>query len=108
MHRASASSLHARPSTFPVPLPSMRHEALWADLDSGKGLWENVPPILREAFRHLLALADETSSRQRFMATEAAQSEAALVARLEKLDEARDRAGRAQAGTDASLAALKG
>ncbi len=108
MQRSAASAASARPSTFPVPLPSMRHEALWADLDSGKGLWENVPPILRQAFRHLLALADETASRQRFMAAEAAQSEAAILARLEKLDEAREKAGRAQAATDASLAALKG
>lgn len=60
----------ARPPSFPTPLPSMRYDALWTDLDSGINIWDNIPAIVRQSFRQLLAMMDETNNRSKFITTE--------------------------------------
>ena len=39
--------------------------SLWSDLDTGTGQWENVPLVLRSAFRALLDHTDEASLKSK-------------------------------------------
>ena len=66
----STSNTMSRPPSFPTPLPSMRYDALWTDLDIGKNMWDNIPAIIRQSFRQLLAMMDEMNNRTKFITTE--------------------------------------
>lgn len=52
--------------------------SIWADMDTGVGMWDNIPPIVRQAFRGLLSIVED---QQRQMDHLRGQLDAADTAR---------------------------
>ncbi len=60
--------------------------SLWADLDGGTGIWENVPTAVRAAFRSLLASV-EAVSKQQVQSIETSESnDQQHIARIQQLE----------------------
>ena len=55
----------ASPSSAASPFPPSSSSLFAADLESGRGQWENVPPVLRAALRALAAQGEEAALRLR-------------------------------------------
>jgi hypothetical protein len=104
---AAAATAAARAAAAPAAPPLIRHDPLWADLDDGRGQWENVPATVRAAFRAVLGAVDASSGRITFLAADAADGAAAADARIGRLEEAWAAADAGARGTQAALAALK-
>jgi hypothetical protein len=74
-------------TTRPPPAGGPRHDPLWTELDAGRGMWENVPSTVRQAFRTLLTQADEAHHRMAFLTSEAADKETKNDARMTRLEQ---------------------
>jgi len=103
-NRVTAS---VKPSRSTPSVSSSFTSSLWSDLDSGAGQWENVPLVLRSAFRALLDHTDESSVKSKAHVDSVAEhaekqneilqaSKTALALDIKRLDQRIDAVDRAE------------
>ena len=96
-----------KPSRSTPSAASSFTSSLWSDLDSGAGQWENVPLVLRSAFRALLDHTDESSLKSKAHVDSVAEhaekqneilqaSKTALALDIKRLDQRIDAVDRAE------------
>ncbi len=70
LHRRDSAGVRGRGSSGPSvgtghgvqPSNNVVESALWIDLDSGAGVWDNIPTAIRQGFRALLSHVQSSAS----------------------------------------------
>lgn len=69
----------------------MATSSLWTDMDTGVGLWENIPSAIRQGFRAVLASLQNESNVKEEIHTSMLDIESDLRKRIEELTNSQSR-----------------